>query len=141
MFLAMAVTMLSIMKPVLGTPTGTGVLPVGAMATQTPSAKTLGKVGLRWCLSTMMKPRGLVRPSMPRTAATPRKAGSIIEKAKGRSCVALTEPSSAISSTCITPASTEATLALVIHLMCRSRISLSSRPLVSPTPSRPRWPM
>ena len=35
----------------------------------------------------------------------------------------------------------EVTRAFVIHLMWRSRISLSSRPLVSPTPSRPRWPI
>jgi hypothetical protein len=34
---ATAVTMLSIMKPVLGTPTGTGVGPMGGMATHTPS--------------------------------------------------------------------------------------------------------
>ena len=75
----MAETMLSIMKPVLGTPTGTGVGPVGGMAMQTPRAKMSGQVGFRWCLSTRMKPRGLVRPSIPRTASTPRKAGSIIE--------------------------------------------------------------
>jgi hypothetical protein len=34
---ATAVTMLSIMKPVLGTPTGTGVGPMGGIATHTPS--------------------------------------------------------------------------------------------------------
>jgi hypothetical protein len=79
MFIAVAVTMDSIMKPVLGTPTGTGVAPTGAMATHTPTAKMLGKAGLRWCLSTMTKPRGLVSFSMPRTASTPRNAGSIIE--------------------------------------------------------------
>ena len=67
------------MKPVFGTPTGTGVAPVGAIATQTPTLNTFLKVGLRWCLSTRMKPRGLVSPSMPRTAGTPRKAGSIME--------------------------------------------------------------
>src|SRR6185437_8448122 len=39
MLRAVAVTMDSIMKPVLGTPTGTGVLPMGGMATQTPIAK------------------------------------------------------------------------------------------------------
>ena len=80
MLWAVAVTIDSIMKPVFGTPTGTGVLPIGGIATQTPTAKISGKAGLRWCLSTRMKPRGLVRPSMPRTAATPRKAGSIIAK-------------------------------------------------------------
>ena len=31
-------------------------------------AKMFGKAGLRWYLSMAMKPRGLVRPSMPRTA-------------------------------------------------------------------------
>ncbi len=39
------------MKPVLGTPTGTGVGPTGAMATQTPTLKILGKFGLRWILA------------------------------------------------------------------------------------------
>ena len=34
---AIAVTIDSIMNPVLGTPTGTGVGPTGGMATQTPS--------------------------------------------------------------------------------------------------------
>ena len=79
MFRAVAVTIDSIMKPVFGTPTGTGVAPTGAIATQTPIANTFGNVGLRWYLSTMTKPRGLVSFSMPRTAPTPRKAGSIIE--------------------------------------------------------------
>ena len=36
MFFAVAVTIDSIMKPVFGTPTGTGVLPTGGIATQTP---------------------------------------------------------------------------------------------------------
>ena len=31
------------MKPVFGTPTGTGVLPTGGIATQTPTAKISGK--------------------------------------------------------------------------------------------------
>ena len=79
MLSAVAVTMDSIMKPVFGTPVGTGVALTGAMATHTPIEKMFGKAGLRWCLSTRMKPRGLVSFSMPRTAATPRKAGSIIE--------------------------------------------------------------
>ena len=47
MFIAVAVTIDSIMKPVFGTPTGTGVLPTGAIATQTPIAKMFGKAGLR----------------------------------------------------------------------------------------------
>lgn len=34
------------MKPVLGTPTGTGVAPTGAIATQTPTAKNVGKGGI-----------------------------------------------------------------------------------------------
>ena len=51
MFSAVAVTIDSIMKPVFGTPTGSGVLPTGGMATQTPIAKMFGKAGLRWCLS------------------------------------------------------------------------------------------
>jgi hypothetical protein len=47
MLCAVAVTMDSIMKPVFGTPTGTGVLPIGGMATHTPTAKTFWNVGLR----------------------------------------------------------------------------------------------
>ena len=39
MFSAVAVTMDSIMKPVFGTPQGTGVGPTGGMATQTPTEK------------------------------------------------------------------------------------------------------
>ena len=39
------------MKPVLGTPTGSGVLPTGGIATATPMPKTFGYFGLRWCLS------------------------------------------------------------------------------------------
>ena len=93
-FCAVAVTIDSIMKPVLGTPTGSGVFPTGGMATQTPIEKMFGKAGLRWCLSARMKPRGLVRPSIPRTASTPRNAGSSIENANGSSCFALSDPSS-----------------------------------------------
>ena len=104
MLRAVAVTMDSIMKPVFGTPHGTGVGPTGGMATQTPTRRRhSGYVGFCWCLSTMTKPRGLTRPSMPRNGAMPRKAGSIIEKPNGSSRVALTEPSSAISSIVILP--------------------------------------
>jgi len=42
MFIAVAVTIDSIMKPVLGTPTGTVVGPIGGIATQTPIANTFG---------------------------------------------------------------------------------------------------
>src|SRR3990167_6578293 len=42
MLWAVAVTIDSIMKPVLGTPVGTGVGSVGAMATHTPTANTFG---------------------------------------------------------------------------------------------------
>ena len=112
MLRAVAVTIDSIMKPVFGTPTGTGVLPTGGIATQTPTAKISGKAGLRWCLSTRMKPRGLVSPSMPRTAATPRKAGSSIAKTLGSSWARATLPSSAISETRIRSGSTLSTRAL-----------------------------
>ena len=61
MLCATAVTMDSIMKPVFGTPTGTGLEPIGGMATQTPMAKMSGKAGLRWYLSTGTKPRGFPR--------------------------------------------------------------------------------
>ncbi len=47
MLCAVAVTMDSIMNPVFGTPTGTGVLPMGGIATQTPTEKISGKAGLR----------------------------------------------------------------------------------------------
>ena len=140
MLWAVAVTMDSIMKPVLGTPTGTGVGPIGGIATQTPTAKISGYFGFCWCLSTMVKPRGFDRPSIPETGLIPRKAGSIMEKAKGSSFSPFDVPSSAISSTVILPCSTFFTLVEVIHLMCLARISDSRRPLVSPTPSRPRWP-
>ena len=66
MFFAVAVTMDSIMKPVLGTPQGTGVGPIGGMATQTPTAKIFLNFWFCWCLSTSTKPRGLTSPSMPR---------------------------------------------------------------------------
>ena len=36
---AVAATIDSIMKPVFGTPAGTGVFPIGGFATQTPTAK------------------------------------------------------------------------------------------------------
>ena len=140
MLWAVAVTIDSIMKPVLGTPQGTGVGPVGGMATQTPTAKMFGYFGFLWNLSIKVKPRGLDSPSMPRIAGMPRKAGSIMEKPKGSSFAAFTAPSSPTSSTVITPGSTFLTRVLVIHLTCFPRISLSSRPLVSPTPSSPRCP-
>src|SRR5690606_6846353 len=44
---AVAVTMLSIMKPVFGTPQGTGVGPIGGMAIQTPMPNTFGYFGFR----------------------------------------------------------------------------------------------
>jgi len=47
MFLAVAVTIDSIMNPVFGTPTGTGVAPTGAIATHTPIAKIFEYSGLR----------------------------------------------------------------------------------------------
>ena len=63
------------MKPVFGTPQGTGVGPIGGIATQTPTAKMLGNFGFRWCLSTMVKPRGFDRPSMPATGLMPTEGG------------------------------------------------------------------
>ena len=75
---AVAVTMLSIMKPVFGTPVGTGVATGGAMAIQTPIAKMFLYFGLRWNSSTMTKPRGFTSPSSPISAGIPRNAGNII---------------------------------------------------------------
>ena len=54
------------------------------MAIATPMPKTLGYVGLRWCLSTVMKPRGVGQPldhaAVLRETGSraPLKAGSII---------------------------------------------------------------
>jgi hypothetical protein len=45
MLCAVAVTIDSIMKPVFGTPQGTGVGPIGGIATQTPTAKMFGTSG------------------------------------------------------------------------------------------------
>ena len=73
------------MKPVLGTPTGTGLGPTGGMAMQTPTPKISGNALFRCLRSTVTKPRGLVSPSMSRTAPTPRNAGSIMEKTNGNS--------------------------------------------------------
>ena len=73
------------MKPVLGTPTGTGLGPTGGMAMQTPTPKISGNALFRCLRSTVTKPRGLVSPSMSRTAPTLRNAGSIMEKTNGNS--------------------------------------------------------
>ena len=83
-FRAVAVTMDSIMKPVLGRH-GTGLGPTGGMAMQTPTPKISGNALFRCLRSTVTKPRGLVSPSMSRTAPTPRNAGSIMEKTNGNS--------------------------------------------------------
>src|SRR3989304_3174036 len=84
-FRTAAATMLSIMKPVLGTPVGTGVASVGAMAMQTPTAYMSGYLGDLWNLSTTTKPLGLQRPSTAATAPTPLKDGIIIEYPNGSS--------------------------------------------------------
>ncbi len=78
---------------------------------------------------------------MPNTASMPLNAGSIIEYLNGSSCSFFGLPSSSCSVTKILPGSTRVVFALQIHLMWRSRIADSSRPLESPTPPRPRWPM
>ena len=78
MLCTIVVTIDSIMKPVFGAPVGTGVASTGGIATHTPAAKIGRNFGLRWCLSTSTKPRGLHRPSTAATAATPWKAGSSI---------------------------------------------------------------
>ena len=46
MLRVVAATIDSIMNPVFGTPTGTGVFPVGGIAMQTPMPKISGKTGL-----------------------------------------------------------------------------------------------
>ncbi|OIQ64983.1 hypothetical protein GALL_534620 [mine drainage metagenome] len=129
------------MNPVFGVPTGTGVGPTGGMATQTPMPNTSGYVGLRWYSSINTKPRGFTSFSSPRTAATPRNGGRIMENPNGSVWVFSNAPESSICSTVISPAVTCFTLALVIQPMWRLRNSLSISDLVSPTPSRPRWPI
>ena len=106
MLLAVAVTIDSIMKPVFGTPQATGVGPIGGMATQTPTENTFLKFRILLVLVGDDETAWIDQPSMPRNGAMPRKAGNIIEKPNGNSFVALTEPSSAISSTVILPGST-----------------------------------
>src|SRR3546814_9491938 len=68
MLRTMVVTIDSIMKPVLGAPVGTGVASTGGIATHTPAAKIRGCFGLRLCLSTITKPRGLHSSSEEHTS-------------------------------------------------------------------------
>ncbi|EWS64802.1 hypothetical protein Y695_01955 [Hydrogenophaga sp. T4] len=70
----------------MGVPQGMGVTSTGGIATHTPTLKMFLNLALRWCSSMVMKPRGLVRPSMPNTASTPLKAGSIMLCLKGSTC-------------------------------------------------------
>ena len=137
----MVVTIDSIMKPVLGAPVGIGVASTGGIATHTPAEKIFGYFGLRWCRSTITKPRGLHRPSTAATASTPLNAGSSMAKANGSCCGSSGWPFSSCGTTVISPSRTSATLLLTIHLMWRWRISDSIRPLESPTPPSPMWPM
>src|SRR5512135_3508887 len=114
MLCATAVTMVSIMNPVLGAPVGTGVASTGGIAIHTPTEKMFLYFLLRWWSSTMTKPRGLHRPSTAATASTPLNAGSIIEYLNGSSCSLMTSPLSLHSDTNILPASTLVVLALQI---------------------------
>ena len=126
----MAVTIDSIMKPVFGTPTGTGVLPTGGMATQTPMPKTLRVFGVALVL---VDEDEAARIDQPVDAADGRRrrgrpeASWKRQRAVRGSTFGL--PASSTSSTCIIAGSTDVTLALVTHLMWRSRISLSSKRL------------
>src|SRR3989337_3047819 len=78
MFWTAAATMLSVMKPVLGTPTGRGVASGGAIAIETPTAYISGYLRDRWNSSTITNPLGLQSPSTAATASTPLKAGIIM---------------------------------------------------------------
>src|SRR5690606_33891761 len=115
MLRTMVVTIDSIMKPVLGAPVATGVASTGGIATHTPAAKMRGWFGLRWCLSTMTKPRGLHSPSTAATASTPRKAGSSIAYLNGKACSRSGWPCASCSTADNSPAPTAATLALTIQ--------------------------
>ena len=141
MLRTMVVTIDSIMKPVLGAPVGTGVASTGGIATHTPAAKIFGYFGLRWCLSTTTKPRGLHSPSTAATASTPLNAGSNMANLNGSSCDSPGWPLPSCSTTVIAPSRTSETLLLTSHLMWRWRNSDSISPLESPTPPRPMWPM
>ena len=96
---------------------------------------------LRWCSSTITKPRGLHMSVTAATGSTPLKAGSIIASLKPSSCSLTTWPWSSSWVVNSLPASTLVVLALVIHLMSWLRSSDSSIDLESPTPPSPRWPM
>jgi hypothetical protein len=75
----MAVTMLSIMKPVLGTPDGHGRLAGGRDGDADAQTEDIGEGRIALVLVDHDEAARIGQPSMPRTAATPRKAGSIIE--------------------------------------------------------------
>ena len=86
-FRAVAVTMDSIMKPVLSTPTGTGLGPTGGMAMQTaPTPKISGNALFRCLRSTVTKLARIGEPFDVADRADP--AGtrnSIMEKTNGNS--------------------------------------------------------
>ena len=64
-----------------------------------------------------------------------------MRRAAGTTCGSSGWPFESCGTTVISPSRTSATLAFSIHLMWRWRISDSIRPLESPTPPRPMWPM
>lgn len=116
MFSQTALTLDSIMYPVLGAPVGTGVASTGGIATQTPTAKMLGYTSERWWSSTTTKPRGLHSPDTAATACTPLYAGITMLYANRRMCSFFGRPASC-STTCIYPSVTAVIFAFVVHLM------------------------
>ena len=129
MLWAVAVTMDSIMKPVFGTPHGTGVGPIGGIATQTPTAKMFGILRVPLVLVDEDEAARIGQPLDAAHRLMPRKAGSIIEIAEGQFLLALRLAVLVDLLDVIVPASTFLTRALVIHLMCLSRISTFQQPL------------
>ena len=78
------------MNPVLGTPHGTGVGPMGGIATQTPTREHVAEGRVALVLVDQHEAARIDQACRSRAApATPRKAGSIMAKANGSSCVAV----------------------------------------------------
>src|ERR1019366_5455048 len=103
-------------------PTGTGVDSNGGSGTQTPIEKMLGYLAFLCFLSTVTKPRGLVRPSIhlpssPLRQSTPRKAGRNIVNFDAILCVFFCDPSSLNSVASTESALMRSIFAFVTHLM------------------------
>ncbi len=87
MFSAVAVTMDSIMKPVLGTPTGTGSCPPAGWR-RNPDAEDIRELRVALVLVDEDEAARVHQTLDAATAETPRKAGSSMEKTNGNSWLA-----------------------------------------------------